>query len=458
MIILKSLRFFSPADDASGGGGTAVIEPAAAPAAAPVEKGGTPPLRAEPDYVEPGKKYAEAIKDLTKGKDPAAPKDKPPAKKDDAPPAEKKDDKPADDKAPKEKGKGKTKMSALEAAASKAPPTPAADNKAKGPDPAPDPLADLPEKVEGSEKTQNHWAKSREVITGQGQKINELTAQLAKVSADAEAARSTPPETVARVAELEKKIADYQTAMMQVNIKLDPAHKEKFEIGRTKLVDKIVAKTNSFEGDGEKLREALGMKEGRARETEIEAALQGLSEGSKSRIMLSIADVEKLDEEEASVIENAEQTWETRKAELSKQQEADRAKTEGNKRAIFDKVGEFISDLILPLREVPADAEGATEWNAQSKEIRDKAWSLAQPGVAPEELAKAAFYYGAGPVMAKIIDGLRTELGLAHEKLSGYEAGDPGFKGGGQDAPVAHKAPAEKYHEVKRRLDAGEKL
>lgn len=441
-MIKKFLKFLAPDNGGDGGGAAAAV-------ANPPAAGDGKPAGEKTPELTPGQKFHKSMAAAGVPPPPGTPKQSlPPVE---AKPTEaKKPDKPAekaDDKKPK-KVVPKSPVEAIAAGATKKPDAAAAKgNEAKDGDY----LSDLPENLpdDKSEKSV-HWTKARGAISTLGKTVGERDKRIGELERELQAARITPNEVVTERDKLKAEMDKYKDAITEINVELDPDFRKKFVLGRTEKVEKAATKLTAAGGDGDALKDALSMREGKARTMAIAQAMADAMEVDQTRIMNLVVEIENLDDEAGDVRKNSQVKWEERKQEMAKEEANKKAATEANKKTIFDRVGSMLSDALWPLKKLPADAEGATEWNAEVDAANQKAWGLAQAGVAPEEYAKAAFAYGA-------IDRFQGLLSSAYETIKelramneAYENAQPDFRGGGGEQKTVHKTPAEKYHESMR--------
>jgi hypothetical protein len=302
---------------------------------------------------------------------------------------------------------------------------------------------DLPEELpEDKKEKSTHWSRARAGL----KKLSETRTQIAKLEADLKARAEAPPEVVAENARLKEELAKYKDTVVEINIELDPDFRAKYVQGRESKVEKAATKLTNFGGNGDALKDALAMKEGRARTLAIKEAMGEVDPIDQTRVMSLVTDIENLDEEAADVRANSQKEWEKRKQAMAADAETKKTATEANKKAIFDTVAEALKETFWPLRKVEAGVEGADEWNAESDKAREKAWSITQPGVKPEEYAKAALAYG-------IVDRLQTLLSEAHTKIRTLTAtvnenasAAPGFRGGGEQKAEERLTPVQKFN------------
>lgn len=379
------------------------------PADAPVIET-APEAHAPPPMTPVGELYEKALAE-EQGDEQRAPEVKPePAK-----PEPKAEEKKAAEPAAKP-------ASALDAALAETP----AEKKEE---PAESVLKDLPETLP-REGRGEHWAKARAAIERHESTIGEQAKRIAELSQVAETAKSTPPETVQEIAALQKQLNEYKDAIVAVNVELDPEFRAKYVEGRTTLVTKAASKLSAYGGNGETLKEALGMPEGRSRTQAIKEALGDLEDVERSRVLSFVGEVEKLDDERADIQKDPQQAWEklTRGQAEAKQRQEEQA--EAYKKTVFDAVSKALPEKLTLIRPVDPSVEGGKEWNESIAEIKENAFKLLGNDATPEQLAEAALWATAGPKIQERWLADRQELSKLRTALKEYEESEPGFRGG----------------------------
>lgn len=384
------------------------------PAAAEAPAAETPTITAEPPMTPVGDVYEAALA-KERGDEPKAPEAKPEAKKESVKTEPKAEEKKADEPA--------KPTSALDAALEQAP----ADEKKA--EPAESVLKDLPETLP-REGRGEHWAKARAAIERHELTIGEQAKRIAELSKTSAA----PPEEVTllrnELAEKDKTLNRYKDAIVGLDVKYDPEFQAKYVQGRDALVGKAVSKLNAFGGNGEALKEALDMAEGRTRTQAIKEALGEIEDVDRDRVMSFINDVYKLDDERAELEGDPQQAWEKlqqKQAEALRQQNE---QIEQRKRTIFDAVSKALPGKLTLIRPVDPSVEGGKEWNESIAEIKENAFKLLGNDATPEQLAEAALWATAGPKIQERWLADRQELSKLRTALKEYEESEPGFRGG----------------------------
>lgn len=421
------------------------------PAAAEPAAETTPEVHAEPPMTPVGEIYAKALA-KEQGQEETTPAAKPETKE--AAPA-----KPA--KAAEVKPEAKVSEpakpeSALDAALAE----PAPEEEKKGETPVESALKDLPETLPNDKRGEN-WAKARSAIANHEKTIGQLKSELAQATKAVEAAKSTPPETAKQVAELQAQLDKYKDAVVAVNVELDPDFRAKFVDGREVIVNKAVSKANAYGANGDALKEALGMPEGRARSAAIKEALSELDDVDRSRVLQFVGEVEKLDDERADLQKNPQQAWDklTKAQAEARQKQAEQA--EAYKQDVFDRVSKTLPSKLTLLRPVDPSVPGGKEWNDSVAEIKENAYKLLGNEATPEQLAEAALWATAGPKIQEKWMADRTELAKLRTALKEYEESEPGFKGGkppkksGKEAAI-ETDPGELYKQAMANFNGNE--
>lgn len=439
MITFKSLRFFAPDGDA--GGGAAVLDPP------PAGEAPLPPI---------GKSYTEALVKQRGEVEPAGPTGV-----------------KVPDGFPDTGASGATGVAAplrpdAEKAASGvtgvvAPPKPtsaldaalgAAVTGATGvTDVQPESfLKDLPETLP-NENRKDHWKNARGAIEKLETRDAEHTKTTAELRKQLEAAKATPPESSARVTELEKENADLRDAIVGINVEFSPDHRKKFIEGRADLVGKAAGKAHAFGGNADRLKEAMEMSEGKGRSAAIKEALEPIEdEYDRARVMDLLKDVAKLDDEKADVMKDPQGAWKKLQDAETVRATEQATKREEFKQKTFDKVAAELPKTHFLLRQVDPALPGAEDHNAGVKAMQDAARAVLAPNANPEDQIKAAFALQELPKLQEHLVKARTDLATALLALQEFEGATPGFKGGKQPdkTPTEQqlsKSPGQLYQE-----------
>lgn len=291
-----------------------------------------------------------------------------------------------------------------------------------------------------------NWAAARETMRKQVEEIKALKESSQK-------AAEPPPELTAKIKTYESELqalrsenARMKDAITTLDVRYDPTTQDKLQ-ARDRNVNAIAERIAQNGGDKDLFLSAMEMPSAK-RAKALDQAMEGIeSDRERATINTKLGLIETMDEEIDSLLSNPHQT-----AEQLKQQREIRAREEAQrieefKQAVFDKTRGQLPKLSRFMREAPADAEGAQEFNAALKADQDRAMSLLT--AAPEEAAvhayKAARYDSLEKFAFDQIKAYQTELSEVRTTLSKYEGGE--LKHNGDKTPPKredHEVPLEK--------------
>lgn len=317
-------------------------------------------------------------------------------------------------------------------------------------------LKDIPE-VLPKDSRKEHWERARGAIGKLETAVTEKSKTIAQLTRELETAKATPPEAAERVTELEKELGEYKDAIVAINVEYSPEHQKKFIAGRNEAVDKAASKAHAFGGDAEKIKEAMKMEEGRGRSAAIKEALAGIEDDyDRSRVLDLIKDVAKLDDEKAEIMKDPQGAWKKLQDSEKARAETTAKKHEEYKKSTFDKVSSELPKTHLLLREVDPSLPDAAEHNGKVKAMKDAAFALLGPDAKAEDVIEAAYAKQELPRLQELLTSTRKELRTALTALKEFDESAPGFRGQKQ-APKSseeqklEKSPGQLYQEDLRR-------
>lgn len=303
----------------------------------------------------------------------------------------------------------------------------------------PDPLADL-------DPVKPDWAKARE-------KIKHLDAERIKFRDEAQAAKTPDPKSQEQIENLtrerdeaRRQADEMKDAIVAVNIEMEPSFRREFIDGRKALVGKAVDKLKAYGGDGEALKDALSLPEGRVRDKAVEAAMGEIGDVPNSKVVAIIGEIEKLDERKSEQLADPNQSWE----KLQQGQAATRQKAaeqaEARKKEIWEKVTKDAMDKHPLLRLVGSDVPDAEAWNTPRINARNRALELHSPNATPEQTLEIAFKGELFDHAETLLIETRSENKALRAQLAEYESSQPDIKGNRTPPKGDEKlTPVDKY-------------
>lgn len=302
-----------------------------------------------------------------------------------------------------------------------------------------------------------HWTKARAAIESQGKKIGEYVTTVADLTKQLEEAKAAPPDATAQIAALQTQLDSYKDAIVAINLEYDPEHRAKFIDGRKTLVEQAASKLKAYGGDGEKLTEALKLPEGKARAEAIKAALGDIEGVNANRILSFVTKIDELDDERAELMKDPQGAWE----KLQQAQKAAQAKEatarEEHKKTVFEAATKKLAPTLVLLKPMDASVPDSKEWNARAETVKAEALALLGPDVKPEELAEASIWAKAGPHLQTLLTETYKELKVALGLVKKYQNSEPGFEGGkGPKGGEEEKSVAKRYHTALGKLQGEE--
>lgn len=266
-------------------------------------------------------------------------------------------------------------------------------------------------------------------------------AEAIKWKAEAEKAKGGDPLTKQELATLkadrEKLAAEnaqLRDSITVINVEYDPAVQEKYVAGEARLLDQTVKDVEKYGGDAKAFAEAMNLPEGKPRTLALKEALENVDEMDRPIIHANLTKIRELRQEHADLVANSQQSYE--KLTKARQERAlqQHEQTEQQKRTIAERVLGTLSSKHPLFLESPADAEGATDYNARLKTDMEKAAHLRGPEAQWDEIseasAKAARYDFLEETHLEYRDQAQAEIAELKERLAKFEGADTGFTGG----------------------------
>jgi hypothetical protein len=284
-------------------------------------------------------------------------------------------------------------------------------------------------------------AKMRLALEKTHKEAQEARAEIERMKAEL-AGKADPKTFEAELAALRKERDELQIAVSVQNPERDPKFRSEFIDGRTKLIDKMVLKTDAGGGKGDELRDALKMPEGKARAAAIKEALSDLEADDRAPIHSLITKLEDLDERKTEHLASSEKNWKEGQAEREKQTAAQRDQAAKELAADFDEVARALPEKFFPLREAASDVKDADAWNTDIRQGKE----LARKVLAGEVPRK--------DVAALVLKGVRSDSLLAwgmaqYERANAAEKTAQGYQKASPEMNGNRRPPTENGSERK---------
>lgn len=275
-----------------------------------------------------------------------------------------------------------------------------------------------------------NWAKTREVLKSQSQKVKDLEAKLAQSSAPAPEVQSELKTLKAERERLESENKQMRDSIMALDVRYDPQTQSKIS-SRDKQAESLAARVGEAGGNKEAFLEALNLPLSK-RSKALDVALEGIESARElSTINAKLSSIEIVDEEIDEMLSKPHQTFEEMKRQREVQAREQNEKIEQFKTATFDSVKAELPKLSKFMRPSSDDAEGAKEFNEALLSDLQKAPTLLD--VEPRDAAVAAYKAARYDSVEKIALGLHSRVNELEAQLAKYERSEPGFSGGAPD-------------------------
>lgn len=447
MITMRHMRFYSPdgGDGGGAGGGTAVLDapapstsPAVTPEPAPLPDMGAA-YRASLDEQSGKTAPVVAKEPASREPEPAKPPETPKAKR----------------------GATKAKPASALDAVLESEPALAPSTEDKKPDEAPKSfLADLPEQITKDKQSEN-WGKARDAIKHLETERGELQTKLVDKERQLASQHTPSQELNDEVARLNKRLKEYEDALVGINVDYHPDHRRKFIDGRRELVDRAAQKASAYGADGKKIVQAMGEPEGRMRSDMLEEALGDMKPIERDRVMAFILDAVKLDDERAELQKDPQGAW--NKLQTSERERIREAQeqAENFKKSTFEGALRDMPSRYFLMRTVDPTIPGADEHNSFVESVKANAFKLLGPDATPQELVEASIKSQMVDRLQKHLSDSRGEVKTLLARLADYEGAEPGFRGGTAPKKDAREAlldqsPGDIYNSTLRKMQGGE--
>lgn len=291
----------------------------------------------------------------------------------------------------------------------------------------------------------------RDAYTKLKQEHQRVQADLSKLSAP-DPAIAQQIETLQKERDtLRAETAKQRSAILALNVDYDPATQAKFVEGKQRLLEKAALRTKEYGGDAAAFAEAMQLPPGKKRTDAMKDAILDVDEIDRPSILSIVEQIRALDEEYAELKKDPQQAWQALSDQRKAQQQAAFEQGEKAKREVMEKTLSTLPEKAKLFNRVPADAEGADDWNNGIDGAIEYGKHLMGDKAQPHEIAEAAYKAGRYDFVESLLLSERarwqtTETEL-RTQLAKYESSDTSF-GGRQKSNIndpLSKTPAEIY-------------
>lgn len=300
---------------------------------------------------------------------------------------------------------------------------------------------------EASEPSKDNWAKARDTFKKQSEELKVLRETSKKAS-------EPPPEILSELKTLKEERAKLKEDndrmrdnIVALDVRFDPSVQDKMQ-AREKSVSKLSETIKENGADAQAFIDAMALPVNK-RASAIDGILENItSSRARTTIETKLAQIELADEQLEEQLSNPHKTFEELKQQREIEAKARQEHADKFKAATFEKVERDLPKLSKLMKAVPADVEGADEFNADLQKDLARAPQLldVSPEEAVQQCYKAARYDSVEKLLVKS-QGRISELETA---LAKYEGAEPGFRGGGKPAAKAdwERPAGEVYNEA----------
>lgn len=254
-------------------------------------------------------------------------------------------------------------------------------------------------------------AKDYETKTRAGEtKIAELEAKIKEV----EARGGDTEKLTARLADYERKTAEYEELLAKTNIEEHPAFKKEFVEGRAKIVDRAKRLIEEAGGDVAAITTALNLR-GKARFDALREVASDLDGFQQGRLGKCIDELSELDETADAKRAAAAQSYKELQENDRQQSERSRQEFTATARRAFETATKSVG------LEVLTKIEGNDWWNKQADEIQENARKFYEGNDSIDTAAQAALKASAMPVYRDLYIGERKENASLSAKVAELE-------------------------------------
>lgn len=254
-------------------------------------------------------------------------------------------------------------------------------------EPAKSELDSIPEPTD--EKAKSGFKTLREKAKAFETKANELEKKIVEFEAKGKDSEGLQ----AKLADLEKKNAEYLEIVTRSNVENHPDFQKQFVEGRQNLIKRAQTIIEESGGDKNSIATALNLR-GKARVDALREAASELDGFQQGRLGKVIDELSDLDEQADTKIAESRKTWETMQA-------SDKDKTAKQHQEFAHSVQTSFETTAKRLRgelEVLAHVEGNDAWNQQADNIVKEAQSFVETNKDLPTSMEVAIWGKAGPV------------------------------------------------------------
>lgn len=276
-----------------------------------------------------------------------------------------------------------------------------------------------------------NWDKARPVMKAQSVRIKELEAKLAKpeLPSDVTSQLAQAKELKAQFDQIKAENDKLRDSVIALDVRFDPAVQEKIQI-RDGKASKLSADIKEAGADAAAFDEAMALPLAK-RGKYLDSILEGIeSPRTRATVERKLAEIEVMDEQLDEQLSKPHKSFEELKHQRTLAEQQHMEQVERFKTATFEKVHRELPKLSKLMRPVPADTEGADEYNTTLAADLSKAPSLLE--VEPEQAAQAAYKAARYDTVEKLYVKSRAEVAELREYVAKLEGAEPGFRGNGK--------------------------
>lgn len=302
----------------------------------------------------------------------------------------------------------------------------------------------------------------RAALKRREQEIQKLKVDLEKASAGDPLTKQELATLKADREKLAAENAKLRDSITAINVDYDPAVREKYVVGESKLLERTIKDVEQYGGDAKAFAEAMKLPEGKARTLALKEALEHVDEMDRPIIHGNLNKIRELRHEHEELVANSQQSYEKLTKAQQERAQQEHVQAEQAKNSIAEKVLKSLPYRHPMFNEAPAESEGADDYNARLKADMEKAAYLRSADADWNEIseasAKAARFDFLEETHLEYRQTAQAEIAQLKEQLAKYEGSEPGFTGGKKPAGPSklEKTPGEVYAETMAAMSAKE--
>jgi hypothetical protein len=274
------------------------------------------------------------------------------------------------------------------------------------------------------------------------QKANALQKELETLKAAKPAIPPEIQEKLARLQEIETEHASLLDVVQKIGAERSPAYQNKFVKGKNALVEKAANIVKKFGGNADDFKAALALN-GRERSDALSESMADLHDMDRTRVAAILTEIESLDEEGGSFLENAKESL------MREEQEAQQMERQRQTEMVQAREAAFHATANKMLHRLPDDHPLAAEANPMVDKALQEAKKFLFEGSDFNEFAEASVAKAMYPLLQqRLLTAAQTiaELEERLEELTNAEPGGGGSGGGsGTDAKGEEKGFADRF-------------